>query len=105
MSPVALVYARADLITREQSIRVVSIIFAALAALRVARLTVFALDPSRTSAAVYPFFLRGPVRPDLSRQRFASRSSCMRMCAASAVVLASAIARSKAVRASASRPS
>ena len=55
MSPVALVYAPADLTTREQSIRVVSIIFAALAALQVARLTVFALDPSRTSAAVYPF--------------------------------------------------
>ncbi len=41
--------------SRERVIRLVGLLFAVLAAFQVVRLTLFALDPSRTGAAVYPF--------------------------------------------------
>ena len=43
------------MIGRERSLGVVSSVFIALGAVQVVRLTVFAIDPSKTAAAVYPF--------------------------------------------------
>ena len=50
-----LVYSHPILTNHERLIRVFGLLFAALAAVQVGRLTEFALDPSRTTVAVYPF--------------------------------------------------